>query len=108
MGEKRGNTGKLKFDFDPLDLLEIQFNDHDKWYRVTAEYFRSFDGKRRITYPTEVLRRIAQVEMKTEEFEGNLYYWGTNNIAPKLGTGKTVSSPNLERILEASKKQYQG
>lgn len=46
MSEKRGNTGKLIYDFNVAANLEVQVG--DMWCRVTARDFRSFNGARRI------------------------------------------------------------
>ena len=105
MGEKRGNTGKLKFEFDPTAFLEVRFKDDERWYRVTAEYFRAFDGDRRITKPTQVIRGIQQVPMETLEYTGTIYIWGTNNIAIKNNTGKLLTGPEYEAHSAGSKRR---
>jgi hypothetical protein len=61
MSEKRGNTGKLIYDFNVSANLEVQVE--DTWYRVTARDFRSFNG----------VRRIFEVP-----YEGPLYVFATN------------------------------
>lgn len=106
MGEKRGNTGKLIFEFNPLAALEVQYNDGDeRWFRVSAEHFRAFDGKRRITEPAEVIRGCQDVKMKTYEYDGPVYIWGTNKKSVKQNIGKLVSSPLYEQALANSKKR---
>jgi hypothetical protein len=102
MSEKRGFTGKLIFDFNPTAVLEIQYNGEDVWYRVTAETFRSFDGKRRYTQPAYAQKGIATVPMDVIEYDGPVYIWGTNTKAIKENLGKTISSPKLESMLKAS------
>lgn len=72
MSEKRGNTGKLIYDFNVAANLEVQIG--DMWCRVTARDFRSFNGARRIN---EV------------EYEGPIYLSNTNTIA------KNCSEPGL-------------
>ena len=47
MSEKRGNTGKLIYDFNVAANLEVQVG--DMWCRVTARDFRSFNGARRVS-----------------------------------------------------------
>ena len=47
MTEKKGFTGKLKYDFPTQKCLEVKLS-NGKWYRVTANDFRSFDTERRI------------------------------------------------------------
>jgi hypothetical protein len=64
MSEKRGNTGKLIYDFNVADNLEVQIG--DMWCRVTARDFRSFNG----------VRRINDVP-----YEGPIYLSNTNLIA---------------------------
>lgn len=67
MAEKRGQTGKLKYDFNTVDNLEVQLD--ETWYRVTPRDFRSFNAPRRIN-------KI--------KYEGPVYLWGTNNIIKEL------------------------
>ena len=68
MGEKRGNTEKIKYDFDTARNLEIFMPNLKGWYRVTSREFRSFNGKRRI---------------QGEEYNGPVYLYGTNKRANK-------------------------
>ena len=63
MSEKRGNTGKLIYEFDTALELEVQMK--ETWYRVTARDFRSFNGPRRIS---------------KMPYEGKLYFFGTNTV----------------------------
>lgn len=65
MNEKKGNTLKLKYDFDISAELEIFLPPGNDWYRVTARAFRSFDGKRRLN---------------KQEHKGLIYIYGTNKI----------------------------
>lgn len=103
MGEKRGHTVKLKFDFNPLSLLEVQFEGDETWYRVSGEYFRAFDGKRRITEPSITVRGSTHVPMNVYEFEGPVYIWGTNKEVKKRGTGKLITGPEYIAHGAASK-----
>jgi hypothetical protein len=106
MGEKRGNTGKLIFEFNPLAALEVQYSDGDeRWFRVSAEHFRAFDGKRRITEPAEVIKGSTEVRMKTYQYDGPVYAWGTNKKVIKQNLGKLISSPVYEQALANSKKR---
>jgi hypothetical protein len=105
MREKRGNTGKLKFDFNPLAVLEVYFQDSQKWFRVTAEYFRAFDGPRRITRPSKTIKGIKHVEMVTEDYTGPVFIWGTNNETSYTNTGVIISSPAYEQAFQNSKKR---
>ena len=61
MSEKRGNTGKLIYDFNVAANLEVQVG--DMWCRVTARDFRSFNGA----------RRVSEVP-----YSGPLYMFATN------------------------------
>jgi hypothetical protein len=47
MSEKRGNTGKLIYDFNVAANLEVQVD--ETWHRVGARDFRSFNGSRRVS-----------------------------------------------------------
>jgi hypothetical protein len=82
MGEKRGNTVKIKFEFNASALLEVQFKSGD-WFRVTPSQFRAYDGPRRITEPTETGLRIIHATMRTYDYEGPLYITGTNKEVAK-------------------------
>ena len=77
MSEKRGNTEKLLFPFNTAGVLEIEMN-NGVWYRVTSGRFRSWDGPRRITEPTEVRKGDPHVPMRTYLYEGPVYIFGTN------------------------------
>jgi hypothetical protein len=68
--EKKGFTGKLSYDFDPSQHLEVFMPKLNDWFRVTAKEFRSFNGNRRIN---------------NVEYNGPVYAHGTNN---KLDTSK--------------------
>lgn len=72
MSEKRGNTGKLIYDFNVAANLEVKIE--DMWCRVTARDFRSFNG----------LRRINETEYK-----GPIYLSNTNTVA------KNCNKPGL-------------
>jgi hypothetical protein len=102
MSEKKGNTGKLNFNFDPSSILEVQFNSDDKWFRVTAEYFRSFDGKRRIGKWGYV---NSFPYFDVQDYCGPLYIWGTNILSQKLHLGKIVTSKEYENFLETSRRR---
>ena len=77
MAEKTGHLEKILFDFNTAGVLEIS-SDNEKWYRVTASRFRSWDGPRRITEPTIVVRANPRVPMRTYVYEGPVYIYGTN------------------------------
>ena len=76
MAEKTGNLVKLTYDFNSGLCCEVSF-DGEKWARVTAREFRSFNGKRRI------LNVDNPNKAYYEEYLGPIYYYGTNRIAKK-------------------------
>ena len=77
MAEKTGHLEKLVFDFNTAGVLEIT-SDNEKWYRVTASRFRSWDGPRRITEPEYTERANPWVPMRTYVYKGPVYIYGTN------------------------------
>lgn len=60
---------KLIFDFDVSKNLEVFHQKLNDWFRVTAEEFRSWNGKRRIN---------------NQEYEGLVYIYETNKVASDL------------------------
>jgi len=78
MSEKKGETEKLVYNFNTAGVLEVFKPTLNNWYRVTAREFRSFDGKRRITEPTKVEKGNPWVEMRTYDYFGPIFLWGTN------------------------------
>ncbi len=75
MGEKRGETGKLQFDFNTAWACELCMN--NTWYRVLDIDFRSFNGPRRITGPKGIeLGKHLGVE--TFDYDGPYYFYKTN------------------------------
>ena len=76
MSEKRGFTGKLKYDFNTAWVCEIQMG--EKWYRVLEKDFRSFNGPRRLTKPLGVALGKVDMGLETFMYEGPYYYWNTN------------------------------
>jgi hypothetical protein len=66
MSEKRGNTGKLVYDFNTAACLEVQLP-NGNWYRITSREFRSY------SYPRRIL-----VGKDYETYEGPVYLYGTN------------------------------
>jgi len=78
MGEKRGNTGKLKYDFNTAWVCEIQYQEGGRWYRTIERDFRSFNGPRRITRPNPAVLGNPFVGTETFDYEGPYYYWNTN------------------------------
>lgn len=90
MAEKRGQLEKLVYDFNTAGVLEIQMKD-EKWYRVTASRFRSWDGPRRISEPERVEKGNPWIPMRTFDYNGPLYIYQTN---------KRVKSNNTLTFIE--------
>ena len=90
MSEKRGDIGKLEYDFPTHGLLEIFMN--EKWYRVTGRDFRSFDGPRRISLPIDVQLGNVDIPLETVDYHGPVYLWGMNTIVPYEGSGTIIDS----------------
>ena len=100
---KRGELIKLEYPFNTAGSLEIYMPGVDKWYRVTARDFRSFDGKRRITEPVEIELGNVDVDMTTYEYEGPVYVFGTNDeILDCTGEGVLITSPYWENMNKIS------
>ena len=92
MGEKRGNTAKKIYDFNTAGVLEVSIK--GKWYRVTSNEFRSFDGKRRITEPVKqpgLGESLFNVSTRTYEYNGPVYISLSNQEVEKLGTETIVT-----------------
>lgn len=70
MGEKKGQTEKLKYDFNTVIESQVQL-ENGKWYRVTCRDFRSFNSPRRLV-------KYVNREPIYEEYNGPLYYYNTN------------------------------
>ena len=92
--EKRGDTGKLEYDFPQQAACEVCID--ETWYRVTERDFRSFDGPRRYTQEEYVKKGVINTPMKTYSYEGPVYMWGTNTSVPYEGTEKVITSPALD------------
>ena len=86
MAEKRGEIEKLRNDFNTSGVLEIFLN-NKKWYRTTSKDFRSFDGQRRITEPTECKLGNVIVPMETYEYWGPVFLFGTNKEVAFTNSG---------------------
>ena len=89
MSEKKGNTEKLKNDFNDSKLLEVYIPKLDNWYRVTCRDFRSFDGKRRV---------------QGKNYEGPLYAYGTNRLVKFNNTSTIMGSEVLNERNRRSQK----
>jgi hypothetical protein len=100
---KRGEIEKLVFPFNTAGVLEIFMPGVDTWYRVTAKDFRSFDGKRRISEPTNIERYNPDTPITTNEYMGPVYVYGTNNqVLDCTGEGVLITSPYWEKMHKVS------
>lgn len=106
MGEKRGMTGKLQYDFPTEAVLEVELNGN--FYRLTAKEFRSFDGIRRITKPIKqpgIGDDVTKVLMESYFYEGPVYEYGSNTKVSFTGSNRIISSSTLESNQKVSKKR---
>ena len=72
MAEKKGFTGKLRYDFNEARCLEIYMESLNRYFRVTCNDFRSWGGKRRILNVDNPKNAFY------EDYFGPVYYLGTN------------------------------
>jgi hypothetical protein len=90
--EKRGFTGKLNIDFRPEGVLEVFIT--DTWFRVIVTEFRSFDGPRRISLPSNTRHYALLTEndeqMITEEYFGPVYLYKSNRVVPYTNTQRVL------------------
>lgn len=105
MGEKRGETVKLEYDFNTAGCLEMFIPKLNGWYRGTAKEFRSYFGPRRITEPTVVERGNCDVPMRTYEYYGPVYIWGTNEIVEYSDTGSIVKNEIWDKARKISEQR---
>ena len=90
MAEKTGHLVKLQYDFNTAGVLEVCMK--GTWHRATSRAFRSFDGKRRITEPTKTELGNVIVPMRTYDYNGPVYMFGTNNEVKTINEEKIVTS----------------
>ena len=102
MAEKRGDTEKLINDFNTAGVLEVYMPRLKGWYWTTAKDFRSFDGRRRITEPTITERYNPNTPMRTYEYEGPVFLWGTNKQVKYNGTGELINSTVRDNFAKRS------
>ena len=88
MSEKKGFTGKLKYDFDTARNLEVFLTKSNRWHRVTAREFRSWLGSRRI-------EGVA--------YEGPVYHYGTNVLSKDESLNGSISNHNWK----SERRQYE-
>jgi len=106
---KEFDKAKLEFPFEG-DLLEIQ-TEEGKWIQTTRVTFRSYDGPRRITkYNTKLTidpldHQSVTTGSLTYDYEGPIYYYGSNREGGWRGTFKVLYSQELE-IDEVNNKYY--
>ena len=85
--QKEFDKAKLDFPFEG-DLFEIQ-TEKGNWIQTTRITFRSYDGPRRIT----------RYDIRTpyvEEYNGPIYYYGSNREGGWRGTFQVLYSQELE------------
>ena len=90
MAEKTGHLVKLQYDFNTAGVLEVCMK--GTWHRATSREFRSFDGKRRITEPTKTELGNVIVPMRTFDYNGPVYMFGTNNEVKTINEERIVTS----------------
>ena len=100
--EKRGEIEKLRNDFNTAGMLEVFMPSLDGWYRVTSKEFRSFDGLRRITEPTKVELGNVIVPMRTYDYWGPVFMWGTNKEMAYTNSGSLYTGEIWDRRMEIS------
>lgn len=99
MGEKRGGTEKIKYDFPTEKDCQVLLK--EKWYRVTPRDFRSWGGKRRIIH-------WVLGEQIIEEYDGPIYYWDTNKICKEPVNEKVqyISNHMFESIVRPGENKF--
>jgi len=103
MAEKRGEIVKLVNPFNTAGCLEVYKPKLNGWYRVTARDFRSFDGKRRITEPTKIELGNVNVPMRTVEYSGPVYVYGSNDeVLDTTNNGELILSPYWDKYHKIS------
>jgi hypothetical protein len=87
--QKEFDKAKLDFPFEG-DLFEIQ-TEKGNWIQTTRITFRSYDGPRRIT------RYVFGVRTPyIEEYNGPVYYYGSNREGGLRNTFQVLYSQELE------------
>jgi len=100
MAEKKGFTGKLEhWGYETHWVLEIE-GKKGRWYRVTERDFRSYNGKRRISYPSKTELGNPFQDLTTEDYYGPHYFFETNTTydPDKFEKNTIVSRPGSERL----------
>jgi uncharacterized secreted protein with C-terminal beta-propeller domain len=77
MSEKRGQTEKLRYDFNTARAVFVK-NVKGGYSRITERDFRSYNGERYILINSEY-----------QSYDGPIYYWNTNKICKEpIGENK--------------------
>ena len=72
MGEKKGQTEKLKYNFNSACECQVLL-ENGRWHRVSPREFRSWHGSRRFV-------KYKDQEQIYEEYNAPVYYWNTNVV----------------------------
>jgi hypothetical protein len=96
MGEKRGSTAKIIYDFPTEKDCQVWLSS-GRWHRTTPKDFRSWGANRRIVYH-------VNGEQVIEEYNGPIYYWNTNIVCkePIDGGVQFISSMPRQSIRRAT------
>lgn len=103
MAEKRGETVKIEYDFNTAGALEIFMN--GSWRRVTANDFRSFNGRRRISEPEYVELGNVDVPIITYDYFGPVYQYRTNTIVEYTNSGSIETNEIYDKRIRISKQR---
>jgi hypothetical protein len=97
MGEKRGGTGKLKYDFPTQAGLFIQLSSGN-WVQTSPNTFRSWNGNRKYHMPSVIVLRNVDVPIEEVVYQGPVYRYGTNTIEENLtALGLIGDTPTCKR-----------
>ena len=100
MAEKRGFTGKLEhWGYETSWVLEIQ-GKNGTWYRVTERDFRSYNGKRRVSYPGKTELGNPFQDLTIEDYYGPFYFFETNTPynPDEFEKNTIVYQPGTDRV----------
>ena len=86
--EKKGFTGKLKYDFNESGYLEVYMPTLNDWFRVISKEFRSFNGDRRVN---------------GVEYIGPVYSYGTND---KVNCSEYIIGKICDHNFESKKRPF--
>jgi hypothetical protein len=89
MGEKKGSTVKIIYDFPTEKDCQVWLSS-GRWHRVTPRDFRSWGSKRQIVH-------YVNKEPVTEEYKGPIYYWNTNIICKEPIDGGVQYASSMPR-----------